>query len=474
MKRLRFGTSQSAVLFSVSCLLFPAIPLSAQTLYVPGGTVGSISGGNVGIGTSSPGSLLNLDQAGANYGNGLRLSYGGHYWEAVHDGASGLTLGYDGVDKLVIARSGNSYFPSGNLGIGTSSPQGKLHVIGVGRFGLMDSSINNMGGILVASGTGVGGARQYWIGASNPTSHNNNMFQISDYDGGTNTPLMTIYGIHAGAAVGNVGIGTTSPSFKLNVAGDVTYPNDVTAGGAQFSVSGLTAPTKRINIGYDTTSGNGFGFIAAGNQGVTWTSLILQPTGGNVGIGTTTPGAKLDVYGRVQIDNDGQFFWGASANQGLLSWDTGKVRILARTGNDLSLGSNNVGDQLYIKSGGNVGIGTTSPSHKLAVNGTIRAKEVIVDTGWSDYVFKPGYPLASLSEVEAHIKAHGHLPGVPSEAQVAKEGVTLGDMQSKLLAKIEELTLHQIAQEKQLASFQSDNAALRARVSTLEQASSKP
>ncbi len=49
--------------------------------------------------------------------------------------------------------------------------------------------------------------------------------------------------------------------------------------------------------------------------------------------------------------------------------------------------------------GGNIGIGTTSPSHKLAVNGTIRAKEIIVDdTGWADYVFADDYRLAPLDQ----------------------------------------------------------------------------
>src|SRR5690606_3310258 len=89
-------------------------------------------------------------------------------------------------------------------------------------------------------------------------------------------------------------------------------------------------------------------------------------------------------------------------------------------------------------------------SHKLSVNGTIRATEIIVDTGWADFVFDPDYKLAPLSEVEAHIREKRHLPGVPSAAIVAEEGVSLGEMQKLLLQKIEELTLHQISQEKRL------------------------
>ena len=75
-----------------------------------------------------------------------------------------------------------------------------------------------------------------------------------------------------------------------------------------------------------------------------------------------------------------------------------------------------------ILSNGGVGIGTTSPTHKLAVNGTIKAKEVIVETSvWSDYVFADDYVLAPLAEVEAHIKEHKHLPGVPSASEVSEK-----------------------------------------------------
>ncbi|URM35532.1 hypothetical protein [Flavobacterium anhuiense] len=98
---------------------------------------------------------------------------------------------------------------------------------------------------------------------------------------------------------------------------------------------------------------------------------------------------------------------------------------------------------------GNVGIGVTLPKNKLDVNGTIHSKEVKVDmTGWSDFVFKKEYNLPTLEEVEKHIAEKGHLENIPSEEEVLKNGINLGEMNSKLLQKIEELTLYLIEQEK--------------------------
>ena len=107
---------------------------------------------------------------------------------------------------------------------------------------------------------------------------------------------------------------------------------------------------------------------------------------------------------------------------------------------------------MRIKHNGRVGIGTNDPTHKLSVNGTIRAKEIIVESGWSDYVFEDDYRLAPLSEVEAHIAAHGHLPGIPSATEIEQNGAKLSELVTLQMAKIEELTLHLIEKEKQLSS----------------------
>lgn len=88
---------------------------------------------------------------------------------------------------------------------------------------------------------------------------------------------------------------------------------------------------------------------------------------------------------------------------------------------------------------------------KMAVNGAIVAKRVLVQiNSWSDDVFAENYNLTPLSEVEEFIKENKHLPEIPSEETVCTEGVSLGDMNNLLLRKIEELTLHLIAQQKQI------------------------
>jgi len=108
---------------------------------------------------------------------------------------------------------------------------------------------------------------------------------------------------------------------------------------------------------------------------------------------------------------------------------------------------------LLVQSSGNVGVGTTDPgTWRLAVNGNIRAKEVKVETSWSDFVFEANYDLPSLEEVEKHINEKGHLKDIPSAREVAENGILLGEMDAKLLQKIEELTLYVIELEKKINS----------------------
>jgi hypothetical protein len=117
---------------------------------------------------------------------------------------------------------------------------------------------------------------------------------------------------------------------------------------------------------------------------------------------------------------------------------------------------------MTVLANGNLGIGIASPNEKLAVNGKIRAQEIKVETAnWPDYVFAKDYQLPSLKKTEQHIKEKGHLLGMPSAEEVKTNGVDLGEMNAKLLEKIEELTLYLIGLDKKVNTLSSENKELK-------------
>ena len=116
--------------------------------------------------------------------------------------------------------------------------------------------------------------------------------------------------------------------------------------------------------------------------------------------------------------------------------------------------------KLSIDENGNVGIGSVTPDNKLDVKGTIRAEEVKVELGWSDYVFYDDYQLPTLQEEATHIEEKGHLLGFESEADMGGE-IQLGDVSKRQQAKIEEMMLHLIEMNTRLEKLENENAALR-------------
>lgn len=115
---------------------------------------------------------------------------------------------------------------------------------------------------------------------------------------------------------------------------------------------------------------------------------------------------------------------------------------------------------LVVFNTGKVTVGTdqydNDPNFIFYVKKGIKAEQVKVENpaanGWADYVFKKEYKLNSLEEVERHIQEKGHLSNIPSADEVVKNGINLGEMDAKLLEKIEELTLYSIEQNKQIKS----------------------
>jgi hypothetical protein len=100
-------------------------------------------------------------------------------------------------------------------------------------------------------------------------------------------------------------------------------------------------------------------------------------------------------------------------------------------------------EKMRILANGFVGIGSKAPQEALSVNGNIRARQIKVETKhWPDYVFRKDYTLPELKEVKTYIKENNHLSGVPSAKEILSKGQNLGEMNSVLLGKVEELTLY--------------------------------
>jgi len=121
------------------------------------------------------------------------------------------------------------------------------------------------------------------------------------------------------------------------------------------------------------------------------------------------------------------------------------------------IGTNSTRCPIYFDQ--NVGIGTDNPQSKLAVGSQIRATEVkvLTDISVPDYVFEPDYELRTLKETKEYIEENKHLPEIPPASEIGENGIDLGDMNMRLLKKIEELTLYQIEQLERLEQLESKN-----------------
>jgi len=122
--------------------------------------------------------------------------------------------------------------------------------------------------------------------------------------------------------------------------------------------------------------------------------------------------------------------------------------------------------------GGGVSVGTTMLpfGYRMAVDGKLIAEEVQIKLSgdWSDFVFNDDYKLKDLEEVESFIEENNHLPDIPSEKEVKDKGINLGDMDAKLLQKIEELTLYVIDINKRVKSLEKENKVLKDENKTLK------
>ena len=244
------------------------------------------------------------------------------------------------------------------------------------------------------------------------------------------------------ASDGNIGIGTTTPTAKLNVAGNTAISGQLIVGNAtNFQLSGdhnasiyrgLNVTTQASKKTVYMYSDESYQMIDAYDYNtLTPLPLRVSYSGGNTligndnsgrtGIGTSNPTERLDVAGNIYTNG----------------------KILINQANTAAV-----------------------TPYSLAVNGSaIFTKAVVKLNGnWPDYVFSKNYELPTLANVEKYISENNHLPGIISAQEAEKTGINLGDNQTALLKKVEELTLYLIELDKKVAALTKENEAIKAKM----------
>jgi hypothetical protein len=207
-----------------------------------------------------------------------------------------------------------------------------------------------------------------------------------------------------------------------------------------------------------------------------WKANMIISSDGNVGIGTTVPNSKLVIassdYGITINPNalagglgfNRNALDGAIFNSSKSAW-----QFSARDEMFTLEGYNGPPSALFtVLKNGYIGMGTVSPGYKLDVIGTIRAREIKVDLTGADFVFENEYKLMPLTELEKFIKINKHLPEIATAKEMQENGANLGDLNTKLLQKIEELTLYTIEQNKKLEKQNEKILLLEKKVKTIE------
>lgn len=386
--------------------------------------------GSVGINTTTP--VLSLSVGTTSSNDGIRVGGNTHYLDIM-----------------------------ANMGGGAYHPLVTENDIGLIFKG---SSIGNAGGFVIAPwGNSTGGFRMDNTGkigiGTDPTAlltfrANQNVY--NDMQNATNYVI----------------------SMRPDYNGGGSFSQGIAFGGNNTNTTHVSASIYHEQQGFP--SYGDLVFATRSNGGSLAERLRIGSTG-NVGIGTASPSSPLTVVttesntyvpvaefyasSNTAIGNASQIRFGQSGSAN----NAAEFRFIY-TGNNSASNRTDFGywgnatPAFSFLADGNVGIGTTSPQSKLAVNGTITTTKLkVTQSGWADYVFEKGYNLPTLQEVEVFIKANKHLPGVVSAKEVEKDGLDVGENQAALLKKIEEMTLYMIDMKKQLDSQQKRIAELEDR-----------
>lgn len=262
---------------------------------------------------------------------------------------------------------------------------------------------------------------------------------------------------------GNVGIGTTTPGAKLDVNGVIKMSGGSPGAGKllQSDATGIASWTDKSTVLPAGANGN-----TLRHNGTTYISTAnLYNNGTNIGVGTASPSYILDINGRMRLRHNGTTaglwfnnstntetsFIGQYTNDrwGIFAGGTWKFAV---DGNDgtVYIGSTNLDNENLANATG----------YKLKVFGKIIGEEVRVQlkSAWPDYVFEKNYQRLSIDELEKFIVQNKHLPNIPSAAEVGANGQELGEMQRKMMEKIEELSLYIIDLKKEMDVLKKSNS----------------
>ena len=334
-------------------------------------------------------------------------------------------------DLTLTALGGNIVlFPTGKgrVGVGTTSPGARFHLTATNMNGLISSVTNS-------------GDWSYGI-LSRVNRKNTKAFAAINTQTGIEN--FTVFG--SGEIVSSMGWGNWM-RFEDQIGGNA-YVFHNPQGGDRFEIG-----------------------VRHGGQ-YRWGVFTIRETG-EVGIGTNSPAHRLSVAGTVEVaghdlllgTNDGRDKGQLHRQRALVHGGVGvgakfEDSLILNYGGDFEGGVEIHGPRLIV--GRKHQANSAHEDYRLAVDGKIVAKEVIVTVqGWADSVFREDYELRSLDTVREFIETSGHLPDVPSEAQVLEEGVSVGEMDAVLLRKIEELTLY-------LLEMEQTSSKLRERLERLE------
>lgn len=381
----------------------------------------------------------------------------------------------------------------GNVGIGTSTPASKLTINGADpMIGLLNNGIAT--GYIQANGNNIN------FGTHPDNVLGNFIFQPKGIDRVWINQL------------GKVGIGTgTSLSAELTLNGNAPVLqmqiNNANIGYLNSNASNLVLSTNQQNITgsllLQTKQRTGIKIDEAGKVGIGTNSStdeltlngiepifqlrnddinkgFIQLVGDDIRIGTnlSNVGGEFKVrtkgFDRFSVDGNGNTTIGNSTtgalyidadNPSIYMRDNGvtKGSLHFNNDNDLTLYNLSGGGKLKMRAGINglnldatghlnIGTGKTPPTYKLSVEGKVIAIDYVAlpVNNWPDYVFAKDYKLRTLAEVKKFIAENNHLPGIPTAAEIEKDGVQLGDMSRRLIEKVEELTLYILQQQEQI------------------------